>query len=84
MLKTKRKEIITTNWNTEKWKAVNSKRVGHLCYHNIWILFNMPFYIIECRTWYLKFTYIELIERIARDWSRVTQKLYTDIKLTDN
>ena len=33
----------------------------------------------KCLTWYLKSTYMELIESMARNWSRVKQKLYTDI-----
>ena len=35
----------------------------------------------ECSTWYHKFTYmeLELIESMAKDWSRVKPKLYTDI-----
>ena len=39
----------------------------------------MPFCMKEYTTWYLKFTFLDLVERMARDWSRVKPKLYTDI-----
>ena len=43
------------------------------------MLFDMPFYMKEFLPWYLKFTFLDLVERMARNWSMVKPKLYTDI-----
>ena len=39
------------------------------------MLFDMPFYMREFSTWYLKFSFVCLVERMARGWSRVKTKV---------
>ena len=39
------------------------------------MLFDMPFYMREFSTWYLKFSFVGLVERMARGWSRVKTKV---------
>ena len=39
------------------------------------MLFDMPFYMREFSTWYLKFSFVGLVERMARGWSTVKTKV---------